>query len=37
MFGEGGLIRGWAYTWSDTSVKEKVGSSAEGPIGGETR
>ena len=31
----GGLMRGWAYTrrayiWSDRSVKEKVGLSAEG-------
>ena len=34
-----GLIRGGAYTWSNTSVKEKVGLSAEGPvlIGGEIR
>ena len=24
--------RGGAYRWSDTTVKEKVGLSAEGPI-----
>ena len=30
-----GPIRGeWAYTWSNTSVKEKVGLSAEGPVRG---
>ena len=34
---EGGeLMRGGAYTWSNTSVKEKVGLSAEGPIHGGT-
>ena len=27
-------MRGGAYTWSNTSVKEKVGLSAEGPIRG---
>ena len=26
--GEGGLIRGGAYTWSDTSVQEKMLLSA---------
>ena len=29
-----GIIRGGAYTWSNTSVKEKVGLSVEGPIRG---
>ena len=39
----GGLMRRGAYTWSNTSVKEKMGLSAGGPIrgggliGGETR
>ena len=27
-------MRGGTYTWSNTSVKEKVGLSAEGPIRG---
>ena len=28
----GGLYEGRAYKWSNTSVKEKVGLSTEGPI-----
>ena len=28
------LMRGGAYTWSNTSVKEKVGLSVDGPIRG---